>query len=87
MTGRTEADFDWIEKPSIIHLNDESLNSLYKYLFPKRKPRSIYDVYTHFVMEGYVCFTEKELLKVLEKDSRFVIESMEYVRVARKKDM
>ena len=87
MTGRSEADFDWIVKPSIIRINAESLNSLYKYLLPKRKPRSIYDVYIHFVMEGYVCFTEKELLQALEKDSRFVMEPMEYVRVARKKDM
>ena len=49
------------------------VRNLHNYLKPKRKARSIADIYCHFYLKGYMNFTEKELLKVILTDKRFIV--------------
>ena len=90
--GKTEDDFDWVEKPVILRMSTEIVDACYEFLRPKRKPRSVNELYMRFVMKGYLLFTDEELLKALSKDSRFVVEEADTglfaeVRVARKARM
>ena len=90
--GKTEDDFDWVEKPVILRMSTEIVDACYEFLRPKRKPRSVNELYMRFIMKGYLLFTEDDLLKALLKDSRFVVEEADAglfaeVRVARKARM
>ena len=71
--GKNENDFKWKEKPIIFNLNKTFLAKCYNYLKPKRKARSIADIYCHFYLKGYMNFTEEELLKVILTDKRFIV--------------
>lgn len=78
-----------MQKPVILRMSTEISDACYEFLRSKRKPRSVNELYTRFVMEGYLLFTEDDLLKALSKDSRFVAEDTDSglfaeVRVARK---
>jgi len=72
--GKNEDDFDWIEGPVILRMSDEILNICYEFLKPKRKPRTICNLYTEFIIKGYLLFTEKDLLKALLNDNRFIVD-------------
>ena len=87
--GKTENDFEWVEKPVILRMSTEIVDACYEFLRSKRKPRSVNELYIRFVMEGYLLFTEEDLLKALLEDSRFVVENSNAelfaeIRVARK---
>jgi tetratricopeptide (TPR) repeat protein len=87
--AKTEDDFDWVQKPVILRMSRDILDACYEFLRSKRKPRSVDELYMRFVMEGYLLFTEEELLKALLEDARFVVEEADAglfaaVRVARK---
>lgn len=87
--GKTEDDFDWVEKPVTLRMSTEIVDACYEFLKSKRKPRSVNDLYTRFLMEGYLLFTDEDLLKALLEDARFVVEEADAglfaeVRVARK---
>src|SRR3989338_6778557 len=73
--GKTEDDFDWVQEPVILKMSTEILDACYEFLRSKRKPRSVNELYTRFVMEGYLLFTEEDLLNALLGDSRFVVEN------------
>jgi hypothetical protein len=74
-TNRTERDFAWASKPTIFRLNADVLDWCYNYLQPKRKPRSIDDLYMEFIPKGYLCFSEEDLFNALRKDNRFEVEA------------
>jgi tetratricopeptide (TPR) repeat protein len=74
---KTEDDFHWKEKPKILRISTEILDSCYEFLKRKRKPRSVMELYTRFVTEGYLLFSEKDLLKALLNDDRFKIDKPE----------
>jgi len=76
-SGKTEDDFDWLQRPVILRMTAEILDACYEFLRSKRKPRSVNELYTPFVMEGYLLFTEEDLLNALSEDSRFVVEDAE----------
>ncbi len=80
--GRTENDYDWIQKPDIVELNNEILNYFYDLLKPKRKPRSIYILYGELYMKGYVRFSENDLLAAFKKDARFMVNSQNEIMVS-----
>ena len=88
--GKNEDDFDWAEKPVILRMSDDVLNICYEYLKPKRKPRSIIELYTEFVMKGYLLFKAEDLFKGLVQDQRFIVDNLDEgpffaeVRVARR---
>ena len=46
----------------------------HEYLRPKRKPRSVLDLYTQLAMEAYTAFTEGDLLMFLKSEGRFIVE-------------
>ena len=89
--GKNENDFDWIEKPVIFRMSGDIVDACYEFLKPKRKPRSITEIYLEFVPKGYLLFTEEDLLNALLGDKRFIIEYpyedslYAKVRVARKR--
>jgi tetratricopeptide (TPR) repeat protein len=73
--GKDEHDFDWMEKPIILRVNEELLHQCYEYLRPKRKPRSIMDICNALLIgSGYQAFTEEALLAALKADTRFKVE-------------
>jgi hypothetical protein len=59
------------------------VDACYEFLKSKRKPRSVSELYTRFVMEGYLLFKEEDLLKALSEDSRFVVEDADAERFAK----
>lgn len=88
---RTENDFNWIEKPSILRLNMESIDICYNLIKPKRKPKEIVDLYIDLMGYGYLTFEEKDLLEAILNDSRFIVNdeyklmSGKYVSVSKNK--
>jgi tetratricopeptide (TPR) repeat protein len=80
--GKSEDDFDWVQKPVVLRLSREVLDACYEFLRSRRKPRSVNEIRLRFVMEGYVLFTEEDLLKALLEDGRFVVEDADAVLFA-----
>ena len=72
--GKTEDDFDWVERPIILKMSSKIIDKCYEFMKRKRKPRSIMELYGMFVLEGYLLFSEKDLLNALLKDGRFEID-------------
>jgi len=75
--GKNENDFNWIEKPVVLRMSDNILDVCYEFLKPKRKPRSVLEIHTHFVTKGYLLFTEEKLFKALMEDDRFIVEDVD----------
>ncbi|MCO8120104.1 hypothetical protein NHH03_00020 [Stieleria sp. TO1_6] len=71
--GKTEADFDWADPPSIIRLDQRVSDDCYEFLRPKRKPRTLDDFHTELWLHDYVVFSDEELLHYFQRDERFVV--------------
>jgi len=69
--GKTEDDFEWTEKPHILKMSHSVLDSCFNFLKPKRKPRSVSELYCEFIPKGYLLFSEDDLLSALLRDKRF----------------
>jgi len=63
-----------VQRPDDLYAQYYLGDACYKFLKPKRKPRSITEIYLKFVPKGYLLFTEKDLLNALLRDERFIIE-------------
>ena len=72
--GKTEDDFDWAHKPAILRISAAIVDACYEFLKSKRKPRAVSEIHERFLLEGYVHFTEEDLLKALSADGRFIVE-------------
>ena len=88
--GKNEDDFDWVQRPVILRISSDILEACHEFLKSKRKPRSVSEIHGRFLLEGYLLFTEEDLLKALSKDGRFVVEDADAglfadVRVAGKR--
>lgn len=75
--GKTEDDFHWREKPEIVRMSTDIVDTCYEFLKRKQKPRSVMGLFTQFVTEGYLLFSEKDLLKALLNDERFKVDKPE----------
>ena len=75
--GKTEDDFDWLEKPIILRMSQQIVDTCYEMLKRKRKPRSVIELYMQFIMKGYLLFSEQDLLEALVKAGRFDIENLD----------
>ena len=75
--GKTEDDFEWLEKPVVLRMSQEIVDTCYEMLKRKRKPRSVIELYMQFIMKGYLLFTEQDLLDDLVKDGRFDVENQD----------
>ena len=73
--GKTEDDFPWVTVPTIIRLDMPLIDYYYEYLRPKRKPRSVADLYTDQYAHGYQAFSHEELMQALAHDDRFEVDS------------
>jgi hypothetical protein len=71
--GKTEADFDWTEPPTIVRLDHSVSDACYAFLRPKRNPRTLFDFRTELWLHDYVAFSDEELLHYLQRDERFVV--------------
>ena len=70
--GKTENDFDWVEKPVVVKLNDETKNLCKAFLKNKRKPIPFLSLYEYMLFQSdYLAFKEKELCEYLENDEQF----------------
>jgi hypothetical protein len=47
----TEDDFEWSQRPVILCLGPELADRCHQYLRPKRKPRSVGELYSMFMIE------------------------------------
>jgi tetratricopeptide (TPR) repeat protein len=89
--GRTEDHFNWSERPVILRMSRDVLDTCYKFLRPKRKPLAISELYLEFISKSYLLFTEEDLLNALTVDDRFIVEYpykdllSAQIKVARKK--
>ena len=72
--GKTEKDYDWVQKPNILRIGHEVLDACYDYLRPKRKPRDVESLWIELMPKGYLKFSSEDLLKALIDDDRFVVE-------------
>ena len=87
--GKTEDDFDWFEKPVVLRISPDIVDTCYELLKRKRNPRTVMELRTQFITEGYLLFTEEDLLEALVNDGRFDVKNSDSVfsaniRVARK---
>lgn len=70
--GKTEKDFDWIEKPVVLKLNDETKNLCKDFLKNKRKPIPFTSLYEHLIFQSYyLTFKENDLYVYLKTDGLF----------------
>jgi len=68
--GKSEKDFEWIIEPEILRI-EEGIKFCKEELKGKRKPVDISDLHCDLLMEGYLLFSEKELLSALKSDDQF----------------
>jgi hypothetical protein len=76
--GKTEKDFDWIEKPLVLNLNNETKSLCKDFLKKKRKPIPFLSLYEHLILQShYLSFKEKDLCEYLKTDELFEFSSDE----------
>jgi tetratricopeptide (TPR) repeat protein len=71
--GKTENDFDWSKTPVVLRLDRKVCDWCYDFLRPKRKPRSAAELYSELCFQGYLNFSEDDLMQTLQKDGRFLV--------------
>lgn len=71
--GKSEHDFDWLERPTIVRLDADVGDKCCEFLKGKRKPRSVDELHYTVWLGDYVVFTVTELLEYLRADARFFI--------------
>ncbi len=70
--GKTENDFDWIEEPIVLKLNDKTKNICINLLKNKRKPIPFLNIVEHFTLQSYyLTFKENDLYIYLMADISF----------------
>jgi hypothetical protein len=70
--GKTEDDFEWIKKPSILQLDQRTINKCLSILKEKRKYISVVEVYLDLMLQAdYLTFDEKGLTDLLMQDSTY----------------
>ncbi len=76
--GKTEEDFDWIETPTVLKLNDETKNICKSFFRKKRKPVSFLSLHEHLILQSYyLTFKEKDLCDFLRLEDGFEFSSDE----------
>ena len=77
--GKNEEDFDWVEKPELLKISKNTIDSCYYSIKSEKKPQSIQDLYYKLTMDEYlyVSFTEEDLLKALIADNNFIVNNAE----------
>lgn len=71
--GKTENDFSWVRKPTVVRLNGEILDHCMTFLKTRKNPQSIFEIYDLFTESGYLKFDEEELTGAMKQDGRFEI--------------
>lgn len=71
--GKAWDEFPWKLAPTVIRMSDGVLDECYRFLRPKRKPRSVGELYGRFISRGHLLFSEDYLREGLRADGRFVV--------------
>jgi hypothetical protein len=71
--GKSEDDFDWVARPTVVRLSSNVADRCFEFLRSKRKPRELYDLQLEIWHDEYLAFTDEEMLAYLREDPRFVI--------------
>lgn len=70
--GNTEDNFEWIETPIVLKLDDQTKKLCEGFLKNKRNRISFSNLIEHFIIQSfYLTFEEEELYHYLKKDIRF----------------
>ena len=68
--NKNEDDFDWIIKPNILKLDEETINLCAEFLKRKRKPRPISEIFSHLLVKAdFLYFNADSLAKYLSNYS------------------
>jgi len=81
--GKSENDFEWINKPSILEIED-AIDECERFLIKKRKGVMISDLYCKLLGINYLKFEEEDLFDALNKDRRFEIEKDDMIKALSK---
>ena len=66
--GKTEDDFDWINKPEILKIGPDTIDFCKDYLKNKRKPVSITEIHTDMIPKfDYIAFEANDLADYLSE--------------------
>ena len=66
--GKTEKDFDWIEPPEILRLDNNTIDAFINFLKEKRKFVNLSSIYENLLMQSdYLMFDEHELANYILK--------------------
>jgi len=77
--GKTEDDFEWVETPIVLKLDDQTKEMCEEVLKNKRKPISYYQLIEPFIIKShYITFKGEKLFDYLKKDGRFKFSNEEY---------
>jgi hypothetical protein len=71
--GKSWDEFPWTSRPPIIRMSGGVLDECHRFLRPKRKPRSVFEVYEQFLPRGHLLFSEEDLLRQVRADERLVV--------------
>ena len=71
--GKAWDEFPWKSPPPLVEMSAGVLDECYRFLRPKRNPRSVFELYALFITRGHLLFSEDDLLRELLADGRFVV--------------
>jgi tetratricopeptide (TPR) repeat protein len=73
--NKTEEDYNWINRPTVVRLDKDVVDACYTYLKGKRRTRTLNDFYCDYlILQGYIGFTKSDLYYALIADGRFIVE-------------
>jgi hypothetical protein len=58
--GKGIDDFPWRFPPDVLRISDGVLEEFYRFLKPRRKPRTVLDLYTQFFYPRHICFSQRK---------------------------
>lgn len=73
--GKSYEDFNWIQQPAVLGLDDKTCNTCFDIVKGKRRGISAIDLELKLYEVGYQDFKMVELVELLSLDSRFLVTS------------
>ena len=61
--GKAWEEFPWKSPLPVVKMSRGVLDECYRFLLPKRKPRSVWELYERFITRGHLLFSQDDLLR------------------------
>lgn len=71
--GRDVDDFEWIERPPLLRLDEPLLARCVEIIQTSRRPQSLPRLTGALACDGYCCFNDDELIAACRDDPRFLV--------------